>query len=120
MIFRYKFTVDLLDSMEEELAKIPFDTQSMLLDVGSVTFDTNQVVLMPEEETMVFSNDFYMPEFTMTKSTQSQQIYTDPNTKQQFSFLRAEFMVTRRWTVFLFKVIIPIYFLILVSSFIFV
>jgi len=44
------------------------------MDVGSITFDTNLVVLMPEENTMVFADDFFMPEFTMTQSTQSQQI----------------------------------------------
>jgi len=63
-----------MDGMEEELAKIPFDTQSMLMDVGSVTFDTSLVTLMPEDNTMVFSPEFFMPEFTMTKSTQSQEI----------------------------------------------
>jgi len=49
---------------------MPFDSQDIVMDIGSLTFDSDYVQIMDEEETVMFSDDFNMPEFDMVGVTQ--------------------------------------------------
>jgi len=55
-----------------DLQDIPFDKQNIVMDIGTLSFDQTQVVLLQEPETVAVTPDFYMPEFTMRSIQQSQ------------------------------------------------
>jgi len=44
------------------------------MDIGSLTFDNTQVVLLQEPNTVNFDSNFYMPEFSMKGVQQSLQL----------------------------------------------
>lgn len=57
-----------------DLAKIPFDTQTIVMDIGSLTYDNDYVQILEEEETVMFSKDFNMPEFEVLSVKQGLNI----------------------------------------------
>lgn len=75
ILYREGFTASLMDKFN--LSKMPFDTQNIVMDIGSLTFDNEYVQIMEEEETVMFAKDFNMPEFKMISVSQSLKTYDD-------------------------------------------
>lgn len=52
---------------------MPFDTQKMVIELGSMSWDFDYVRILPEDKTVFFADDFQMIEFSQGET--SQEIY---------------------------------------------
>lgn len=46
-----------------DLTKMPFDTQEIKLDLGSLTYDDEYIQILEDESSVRVTNDFTMPDF---------------------------------------------------------
>jgi len=117
ILYRETFTTSLMTQFD--LTKIPFDSHTLHLDVGSLTYDNQYVELLIEDQTVFLNKDFYMVEFDMTGTGQKFTDVRDEYTDKSYSVMEAQFNIKRQWPLYFYKIIIPLYLLIFITSLIF-
>lgn len=66
--YRERFTAQLMEKFHLEM--IPFDSQTLTMDIGSLTFDDDFLLLLEESETVKVDDDFSFPSWTLKSVNQ--------------------------------------------------
>lgn len=93
IVYRENFIVSLVSVFD--YTRMPFDTQKIVIELGSQTWDFDYVRILPEDQTVFFADDFKMLEFSRGETSQSIVLNLNPEDEKQYSNLIANFEIKR-------------------------
>lgn len=114
IVMREIFTVNVRSFFN--LSKIPFDDHWLKLQIGSMTWDKDQMHIIKEEMLVEFADDFMIPGWLKTGFGESISHVFDKKTNRTFSTLETELHIVRSSYINLFKIMIPVSIFIFVTS----
>ncbi|CAJ1941215.1 unnamed protein product [Cylindrotheca closterium] len=111
--YREKFKVTLTSKYEME--RFPFDKQILRAEVESFAWNSNQMLFHIEEDLVGFSEDFEIPEQTMTHIEEHLETVMEARDRHPFSELVTEIHVYRNPAFYVTKVCIPLGLIVAIS-----
>ncbi|MDJ0743630.1 MAG: hypothetical protein QNJ32_09720 [Xenococcaceae cyanobacterium MO_167.B27] len=111
--YREKFSVELKSLFD--LTKFPFDQQTLKVEIESFAWDENEVKLKIDEQKTGFNSSLHLPEWNIydleTQMKQKQEL----RSKVPFSKFLMQIKLIRKPGFYLWKVIIPLMILVIIS-----
>ncbi|MGK7938265.1 MAG: hypothetical protein AB4206_21075 [Xenococcaceae cyanobacterium] len=111
--YKEKFSVELKSFFD--LTKFPFDEQTLKVEIESFAWDENDIKLQVDEQKIGFNPSLNLPEWKIgdieTQITQTQEIRSEV----PFSKFLMQIKLIRRPGFYLWKVIIPLIILVIIS-----
>lgn len=111
--YREKFKVTLTTPFD--MGRFPFDKQVLRAEVESFAWNADQMVFHVEEDLVGFSEDFEIPEQTMTHIEEHLETKMEARDRHPFSELVTEIHVYRNPTYYMTKVCIPLGLIVAIS-----
>ena len=111
--YREKFGVSL--STNYDMRRFPFDDQTLLAEVESFAWSGDKLQFHIEEDIVGFSDDFEVPEFSVTGISEYLGERREVRDRRPFSELMVEVYVTRDPVFYVTKVILPLTLIVIIS-----
>lgn len=111
--YKEKFSAEL--EAHYDLKKFPFDRQKLEIEIESFAWHDDVLLFQMNEEKIGFSNDFEIAEWHIEKVESKIESVKDIQDRASFSEFLMEIVVVRQYEYYLWKIIIPLIFLVIIS-----
>ena len=111
--YKEKFSAEL--EAHYDLKKFPFDRQKLEIEIESFAWHDEVLLFQKNEEKIGFSNDFEIAEWHIEKVESKIESVKDIQDRASFSEFLMEIVVVRQYEYYLWKIIIPLIFLVIIS-----
>ena len=111
--YKEKFSAEL--EAHYDLKKFPFDRQKLEIEIESFAWHDEVLLFQMNEEKIGFSNDFEIAEWHIEKVESKIESVKGIQDRASFSEFLMEIVVVRQYEYYLWKIITPLIFLVIVS-----
>lgn len=111
--YKEKFSAEL--EAHYDLKKFPFDRQKLEIEIESFAWHDEVLLFQMNEEKIGFSNDFEIAEWHIEKVESKIESVKGIQDRASFSEFLMEIVVVRQYEYYLWKIIIPLIFLVIIS-----
>lgn len=112
---QYQEKLDVLLEAHFDLERFPFDEQVLEIEIESFAWDAEYLTLHKEDERIGFSDGFELPEWRIESVETSLESVKEIRDRAPFSELVMKVHVSRQSGYYIWKVLIPLFFLVAIS-----
>jgi hypothetical protein len=107
--------LDMRLATDYDLRRFPFDRQTLMLDVESFAWNSDQVVLVADRETSGFADNFQMPEWRITGVHADTTTIEVARAEDLFSRFTLAIDIERKSGFYIWKVLLPLLIIVALS-----
>ena len=111
--YKEKFSAEL--EAHYDLKEFPFDRQKLEIEIESFAWHDDELIFKMNEEKIGFSNDFEIAEWHIENVESKIESVKDLQDRATFSEFLMEIEVVRKYDYYLWKIIIPLILLVIIS-----